>query len=165
MIVAYPADSVDENQLLYDVARYNFTNFAVRNFELEQTMQEGLGEMIVKGFNNFDEAHSYAQMLYNTASVQRHLAHAKLIIISKGNLEKLGTDFSIADYLKFYDKTFAPLKIKPELQLDKQTDIYQSEDDLPSKAEENAESEPQDDNSYPDDNSQNSNDGEWYDVE
>lgn len=165
VIIAYPADSVDENQLLYDVARYNFTNFAVRNFELEQTTQDGLGETIVKGFNNFNEAHSYAQMIYNTASVKRHLAHAKLIIISKGNLEKLGTDFSIADYLKFYDKTFAPLKIKPELQLDKQTDIYQSEDDLPSNAEENAESEPQDDNSYPDDNSQDSNDGEWYDLE
>ena len=167
VIIAYPTDSVDENQLLYDVARYNFTNFAVRNFELEQTTAEGLGEMIVKGFTNFDEAHSYAQLLYNTPSVRRHFAHAKLIIISKANLEKLGTDFSIADYLNFYDKTFAPLKIKPELQLDKQTDIYQSEDDLPSNAQENAESEDSDDdsNSYPDDNNTDNNDDEWYDVE
>ena len=167
VIIAYPTDSVDENQLLYDVARYNFTNFAVRNFELEQTTAEGLGEMIVKGFTNFDEAHSYAQLLYNTPSVRRHFAHAKLIIISKANLEKLGTDFSIADYLNFYDKTFAPLKIKPELQLDKQTDIYQSEDDLPSNAQENAESEDSDDdsNSYPYDNNTDNNDDEWYDVE
>ena len=76
-------------------------------------------------------------------------------------------DFSIADYLNFYDKTFAPLKIKPELQLDKQTDIYQSEDDLPSNAQENAESEDSDDdsNSYPDDNNTDNNDDEWYDVE
>ncbi len=168
VIIAYPADSVDENQLLYDVARYNFTNFAVRNFEMEQTVQEGLGEMIVKGFNNFDEAHSYAQLLYNEKPMRVHLAHAKLIVISKANMEKLGVDFSIADYMKFYDKTFAPLKIKPELQLDKQIDIYQSEDDLPSNAndnDENAEQQDDDENTYPDNGNQDDDDSEWYDIQ
>jgi tetratricopeptide (TPR) repeat protein len=168
VIIAYPVDSVDENQLLYDVARYNFSNFAVRNFEIEQTMQEGLGEMIVKGFNNFSEAHSYAQKLYNNAPTRSHLDHAKLIVISKANMEKLGTDFSISDYLGFYERTFAPLNIKPELQLDKQIDIYQSEDDLPGNAEEeNAEGqdESEDENTYPDDSDSDSNDGEWFDLE
>ncbi len=168
VIIAYPVDSVDENQLLYDVARYNFTNFAVRNFEMEQTVQEGLGEMIVKGFNSFDEAHSYAQLLYNEKPMRVHLAHAKLIVISKANMEKLGVDISIADYLKFYDKTFAPLKIKPELQLDKQVDIYQSEDDLPSNAnddDENAEQQNDDENTYPDNGNQDDDDSEWYDIQ
>lgn len=168
VVIAYPVDSVDENQLLYDVARYNFTNFAVRNFEIEQSVQEGLGEMTVKGFNGFDEAHSYAQMLYNEKPMRIHLTHARLIVISKSNLEKLGTDFSIADYQKFYDRTFAPLKIKPELQLDKQIDIYQSEDDLPAtgkQGNENVGNEGEEENTYPDNSEPDNNDDEWYDME
>lgn len=168
VIIAYPEDSVDENQLLYDVARYNFTNFSVRNFEIEQTMQEGLGELIVKGFNNFEEAHSYAQLLYNNASTRVHLNHAKLIVISNSNIEKLGVDFSIADYQNFYDRTFAPLQIKPDLQLDKQIDIYQSEDDLPSGEdfeEDNADDSEDDGEGYPDDNGQENTDDDWYDIE
>lgn len=169
VIIAYPADSIDENKLLYDVARYNFTNFSVRNFEIEQTTQEGLGEMIVKGFSNFDEAHSYAQMLYNNATTRPYFAIARLIVISQANLENLGVDFSIADYQNFYDKTFAPIKIKPDLQLDKQIDIYQSEDELPSDGtdinEDENQDQPQDDNSYPDDTQDNSNNDDWYDIE
>ena len=34
-IIAYEADSVNENQLLFELARYNFTNFMVRNFDLQ----------------------------------------------------------------------------------------------------------------------------------
>lgn len=169
VIIAYPADSIDENKLLYDVARYNFTNFSVRNFEIEQTTQEGLGEMIVKGFSNFDEAHSYAQMLYNNTTTRPYFATARLIVISQANLEKLGVDFSIADYQNFYDKTFAPIKIKPDLQLDKQIDIYQSEDELPSDGtdinEDENQDRPQDDNSYPDDTQDNTNNDDWYDIE
>lgn len=169
VIIAYPADSIDENKLLYDVARYNFTNFSVRNFEIEQTTQEGLGEMIVSGFSNFDEAHSYAQMLYNNATTRQYFPTARLIVISQANLEKLGVDFSIADYQNFYDKTFAPIKIKPGLRLDKQIDIYQSEDELPSggtDVDEGQEQEqPQDDNSYPDDTQDDTGDDDWYNIE
>ena len=33
-LLAYQPDSVNANQLLYEMAKYNFTNFMVRNFEI-----------------------------------------------------------------------------------------------------------------------------------
>ncbi|MEI3530727.1 MAG: hypothetical protein V8Q65_00150 [Bacteroidaceae bacterium] len=113
---------------------------------MEQTTAEGLGEMIVKGFTNFDEAHSYAQLLYNTPSVRRHFAHAKLIILSKANAEKLGTDCGIADYLNFYDKTFAAAQNQTRASAGRANGYLSVEEsDLPSNAQENTESEDSDD--------------------
>lgn len=163
VIMAYPADSVDENQMLYDVAHYNFTNFAVRNFEISQDSGEGYGQVVVKGFKNFSEAHSYAQLIYADKPMQRHLAHSRIIVISDTNMTRLGVDFSIQEYQDYYDKHFAPLKLKPELQLDKQIDIYQSEDELPANA---TDDEKQDDNSdeeQPAEQEQDD-DEEWYDI-
>lgn len=159
VIIAYAVDSVDENKLLYDVAHYNFTNFSVRNFDIEQEDHEGLGETLVRGFNNFDEAHSYAQLIYNDVPMRRHLLHSKIIIISDINLEKLGVDYSINDYMNFYDKTFAPIKINPDLMLDRKIDIYQSEDELPGDAVEEQPQEEQQENQLQED------EDEYYDLE
>lgn len=166
VIIAYPADSVDQNVLLYNIARYNFTNFEVRNFEIGQTVQEGLGEIIIKGFNNFDEAHSYVQMLYSDAAMQRSLRGTRIIVISNDNMQKLGTDYSISDYQKFYDRNFAPIKLKPGLMLDRQTDIYQSEDTLPESNEEQKGNDKKldENDTGNDENDNNDNDDGWYDL-
>ncbi len=34
-VLAYPTGSLDEDQLLYELARYNFSSYMVRNFEIE----------------------------------------------------------------------------------------------------------------------------------
>ncbi len=135
VVIAYPADSVDGNMLLYDLARYNFTNFAARNFEIQQAGGGGIGEYRVGGFRNFDEAHAYVQRLYSQPAMRPYFGSARLIVISDANLERLGVDYSISDYEKFYSVQFAPLEIKPGLQLD-QEDIYISGDELPGDAEE-----------------------------
>ena len=73
------------------------------------------------------------------------------------NLEKLGVDYSISDYEKFYSVQFAPLKVKPGLQLDQQ-DIYISGDELPGDG--NEQTQEQQDGAG--DNA--GNDGEYYDY-
>ncbi len=35
LVLAFPRDSVSANQLLYEVARFNFSSFTVRDFDLE----------------------------------------------------------------------------------------------------------------------------------
>ena len=119
-IVAYPTDSIHDNQLLYEVAHFNFTGFMVRNFEMSILREPDITQFRVAGFNSFDEAHTYAQKLYNAASLQPYLRQARLVVISEGNLELLGTVYSYDDYRDFYDRTFAPLQINPDLPLDGQ---------------------------------------------
>ena len=113
-IIAYEADSVNENQLLFEMARYNFTNFMVRNFELEIEKEGVVHRMLVGGFMNYDEALQYARRLHGDEAMRTHLRHARSLIISRRNLKLIGTHFSYDDYDEFYEKTFAPLNISDE---------------------------------------------------
>ena len=62
-MLAYVPDSVDENKLLYQMAKVNFTHYVVRNFDLAIEDANGLRRMVVRGFRNYDEALQYARGL------------------------------------------------------------------------------------------------------
>lgn len=111
-MIAYHPDSVNENQLLYHVAKYNFTSYMVRNFDVA-IEQDGAGLHLMKiaGFRNFDEALQYARAFYRQSSITSLLGKARSFVISDTNLELLGTTFSYDDYDKYYTKHFAPLKV------------------------------------------------------
>ena len=113
-MLAYVPDSVDENKLLYQMAKVNFTHYVVRNFDLAIEDANGLRRMVVRGFRNYDEALQYARGLSEQAGLQQLLSGCKAIVISDKNLPLLGTNFSYADYQDFYDKNFAPLKISSQ---------------------------------------------------
>lgn len=113
-MLAYVPDSVDENKLLYQMAKVNFTHYVVRNFDLAIEDANGLRRMVVRGFRNYDEALQYARGLAEQAGLQQLLSGCKAIVISDKNLPLLGTNFSYADYQNFYDKNFAPLKISSQ---------------------------------------------------
>ena len=113
-ILAYEPDSVNENQLLFNMARYNFTNFLVRNFDIQIDEDHGLHRMLISGFLSYDEALQYARQLYDDESMKERVKNCRSIIISESNLPLLGTAFSYDDYLKFYEDTFIPLKISEE---------------------------------------------------
>ena len=110
-IIAYEPDSVDEHQMLYELARFNFTNYLVRNFDFEFEDVEGLRRMRMGGFRNYDEALQYARAFYQQENITRLLERARIIIISDKNLELLGKQFSYDDYDKFYEEHYVPLKI------------------------------------------------------
>ena len=112
--IVYAPDSVDENRLLFELARYNFTSYLVRNFDIAIEDADGLHRMTVSGFRNYDEALQYARQLHSQAAVTRLIGKNRSFIVSEPNLPLLGRQFSYADYAKFYDKHFAPLKTANE---------------------------------------------------
>ena len=111
VMLVYVPDSLNENQLLFEMARYNFTNFIVRNFEVAIDDADGLHRMRVSGFRNYDEAYQYARLLHANQAVVRQMGKAKTYIISDENLALLGQQYSYTDYDKFYAAHFAPLKV------------------------------------------------------
>lgn len=129
-ILAYRPDSVNVNQLLYEMARYNFTNFMVRNFDIATGEDNGIGRMMVSGFLNYDEALQYARQLYAHKGMAGWLAGCRRIIISEDNLKLLGTKYSYADYERFFEKSLAPLHISSEKLLNnpKPADIVTGEE-------------------------------------
>ena len=105
-VIAYERDSVDENQLLYEVARYNFTAFTVRNFDLSMERGDGIDMLQVRTFLNYDEAYIYLHRLLNNTDMAYKLEGLKCFIISEENLKKLQRGLSFADYFDFYDEHF-----------------------------------------------------------
>lgn len=122
-IYAYPVDSVDENKLLFALAKYNFTNYLVRNFDINISEDNGLRRMMVSGFVNFDEALQYARQLQQQTTIKPLVAKCRPIIISTENLKLLGRTHSYDDYDKFYLKHFAPLKVSTFELLTQPTEI------------------------------------------
>ena len=135
--IVYRPDSVDENKLLFELARYNFTSYMVRNFEIGVEDADGLHRMTVSGFRNYDEALQYARQLHAQTSVARLIGNNRTYVISEPNLPLLGRQYSYTDYEKFYAKHFAPLKTSTEPLL--------TEPDFIAPAKPKTEDEPQDD--------------------
>ena len=128
-ILAYEPDSLNENQLLFEMARYNFTNFMVRNFDLQIEQEGELHRMLVSGFLSYDEALQYARKLHTSAELAQLLRHCHIIIISRQNLPLLGTRFSYNDYEEFYQQTFIPLTVSDEQLLNIPETTGQPDDD------------------------------------
>lgn len=128
-VMAYQSDSLNSNQLLFEMARYNFTNFTVRNFELNIEQQPGITRLLTSGFLNYDEALQYARKLYANESMLALVHKCRCIIISDHNLSLIGTRYSYQDYDEFYQRTFAPLTISNEELLEIPEIIEQSEEE------------------------------------
>lgn len=112
--IVYNPDSLNENRLMFELARYNFTSYLVRNFEINIEEADGLRRITISGFRNYDEALQYARQLHTQAAVTRLVGKNRSLIVSETNLPLLGRQFSYADYDKFYAKHFAPLKTSDE---------------------------------------------------
>ncbi len=59
MVLAYQTDSIQSNELLFEIAKYNFTNYLVKDFDIEVMVFGDLSMLIIKGFDNFDELSKY----------------------------------------------------------------------------------------------------------
>ena len=114
-ILAYEKGKVDENQLLYVMATYNFSNFIVKNFDIEFQESNGVGMMRMGNFLNFDEAYYYLSRLYKDKDMAVRLEGLKPVIISESNLALLTQYYSFEDYDNFYMEYFAAIP-EPEIE-------------------------------------------------
>jgi len=125
-ILAYPDGELNRNQLLFEVARFNFTNYMMRNFDISFETEQGIGMMIVGDFLNFDEAYVYQRTLYDDADMASKLSGIKAVVITRKNLETLLTHFSFNEYQEFYEEHFLNI---PEFDIDGATLFEEYTDD------------------------------------
>lgn len=139
-VVAYERDSIDTNALLFEIANYNFSNFTVRNFDMNIEKGDGIDMFQVSGFKNYEEAYVYIHRLHNDPEMLQVMEGLRMFIISEDNLGKLMRGLSFQDYFQFYDEHFDPVgkrQVDVEM-LDQPTDIPSAED-LPDEESEEVE--------------------------
>ena len=114
-ILAYPNDGVDEKRLLFEVARYNFSRYMVRKFEMSFEKLAEITLFQVKEFLNYDEVFLYRKRLYENKETARLLEGINSLVISKTNLDLLLQYYSFGDYIKFYEENLLDI---PEVEID-----------------------------------------------
>ena len=151
-LLAYDPDKTNENQLLFEMAKYNFTSYIARYFDINIEDLEGLHRMQISGFNSYDEARQYANAVYQQPAIKRLLGNVRAYVISEPNLKLLGTSHTYEEYEKFYSKHFAPLPVsKLPLLLEPAETAPAAEEEEPSTEEATSEEsskaeQPQEDN-------------------
>lgn len=100
IVLAFPRDSVNSNQLLFEVARFNFSSFVVRDFDMEPMSFGEIGLIVIKGFKNLKEAEYYSGVMQTKGP--KLPEGARSIIISKHNFELLLNEGrSFDEYFRF----------------------------------------------------------------
>lgn len=121
LVYAFPRDSINANQLLYDVARFNFSTFTTQDFDLEQMAFGNVGLLIVKGFRNMRQLEHYRTVL--AREPQFALPESvRPIMISKPNFELLlreGRSFD--EYFRYEENEAVQQKEKSVLGEDAST--------------------------------------------
>ena len=117
-ILAFPNDSLDEKRLLFEMARYNFSRYMVRNFEMIFEKLTEVTLLEVKEFLNFDEAFIYRKRLFGNAEMAKLLEGINTFVISKSNLDLLLQYYTFEDYAQFYEENLLAI---PEVEIDGNT--------------------------------------------
>lgn len=100
LVLVYPTDKVNANELLYNVARHNFNSFTVRDYDLEQLTFGGLGMLLVKSFDNLKDAETYRTML-GRSDITTLPTDVTPVIISIYNFDQLiNSGSSFEDYFR-----------------------------------------------------------------
>ncbi|MCH5227290.1 MAG: tetratricopeptide repeat protein [Muribaculaceae bacterium] len=106
LVLAFPRDSINPNMVLFEVARFNFSSFIVKDFDLEQMSFSNIGLLIVKGFANLRELEHYRTVMERA---DLNLPPEVMpIMISKTNFEILlreGRTFE--EYFRFREQAEA----------------------------------------------------------
>lgn len=91
LVLTFPNDTVSSNELLFNVARHNFSTFMVKDFPLEQMNFGNLGIITIGGFENANELSHYRRA-FDAAIASGALdipKEVRPVVISKKNFDTL----------------------------------------------------------------------------
>ena len=96
-------DEPKANQLLYEVALFNFSQFMIKDFDLKllPTFEANTSALQIAGFEKMDEAEWYINLLQKNATILQFLQanNVQVVAITEENFKLLSTHFSLQDYL------------------------------------------------------------------
>lgn len=100
-----PADEKVLNELLYEVALFNFSQFMIRDFELQQLPVWANGAALrIAGFDGLDETNWYVGLLEQNSELMLRLREYNVTVVqvTEENYKLLSTKYTIPQYLQFF---------------------------------------------------------------
>ena len=106
MLMVFSADSIDVNQILFMVARYNFTKFYIKDFDLSISTTNGVGMLQISGFSNLRELTLYRRKIEAVDGIELPEG-VKIVMISSENYKILMQGNTFENYFKFWESSMA----------------------------------------------------------
>lgn len=146
VIVIFPRDTFPVNEMLYEVARYNFNSFSVADFDLETMSFGNLGLVIVRSFPNLADAAEYADRISGALQLPEQVRTLvipeedwKQLLIRGGSLEQYTEALRAAADKDVHESVLPPDEYPPADEMyDEMYDELPDElpDDEPQNSEE-----------------------------
>ncbi|MGN0187644.1 MAG: tetratricopeptide repeat protein [Paludibacteraceae bacterium] len=103
-LMLIPTDEYEYNQLLFDLAAYNFSKFLVKDYDLAQRIFDGQKIILVSGFENLDETRWYTNLAITDENLARIFALCSVRLpISDENLTLVNL-LGLDTYIRFYNE-------------------------------------------------------------
>jgi hypothetical protein len=114
LLLMFKPGTIDRNELLYQVADYNFSNYVIQTFDLSFETDPPYEVLQMKGFGSFPAIRSYLAKAYNENGLVSHIDTTILVVpVSTDNyinvLPRLGLEQYMAYFREHFEKQFPRL--------------------------------------------------------
>ncbi|NDV67316.1 tetratricopeptide repeat protein [Dysgonomonas sp. 25] len=106
LLLFYRANSIDRNELLYQVADYNFSNYIVQTFDLNFEQDLPLEMLQIKGFEQYANVRSYINKAFLPEGLAHKLDPSILMVPVSEENSRLLLRKGIDEYITFYKDAF-----------------------------------------------------------
>ena len=105
VILIMESDEQKMNQLLYEVALFNFSQFMIKDFDIKTivSFDNKQDALQISGFEKLDEAEWYYNLLCKNESLQQLFStyNVQVISITEENLQLIGKQLSAQEYIEW----------------------------------------------------------------
>jgi outer membrane protein assembly factor BamD (BamD/ComL family) len=108
LLLMFKPNTIDRNELLYEVADYNFSNYVIQTFDLSFESDPPYNVLQIKGFDSFNSIRSYLVRAYNGGGLMRRLDTSIVVLpISTDNYINVLPRLGLEKYMTYFSENFA----------------------------------------------------------
>lgn len=107
LLLKYKSNTIDRNELLYQVADYNFSNYVIQTFDLSFNTEAPYDVLQIKGFNSFTQIKSYINKAFTENGLMYKIDTSIFVVpISVNNFTKILPKLGWVEYLNFFSEEY-----------------------------------------------------------
>lgn len=106
MLLFFRSNTIDRNELLYQVADYNFTNYMIQTFDLSFDEDSPLEVLQIRGFAKFANIKSYTKRAFGAGGLIHTIDPSILMIPISVENSKVLLRLGIEEYINFYKEYY-----------------------------------------------------------
>lgn len=107
LLLKYKSNTIDRNELLFQVADYNFSNYVIQTFDLSFNTEAPYDILQIKGFTSFAQIKSYINKAFSDNGLMQKIDTSVFVVpISVDNFTKTLPKLGWEKYISFFTEEY-----------------------------------------------------------